>query len=81
MANVEEETKSEITIWIRKVEVPWTKREAVDGRGMCLGLTVASGNSIVTRPTEAKKVWIRSMNEWAKGEKLKSENMESFKWS
>ena len=34
------------------VKVPWSHRVAVRGRGMCLGLTVAEGEPVVSRWNE-----------------------------
>ena len=80
MAVVEDTTKEDIMNWVHRVEVPWTKREAVQGRGVCLGLTVANGNPILTKMTLAEAGWIKKMNGWVK-KKLKEANMESFRWS
>ena len=80
VTSIEKETKEEIMQWVKRVEVPWTKREAVEGRCACLGLTVASGCPILSRLTKTEMTWIRSMNRWLK-RKLKEAKMESFRWS
>ena len=80
MTSVEDEIKKEIMLWVKRVDVPWTKREAVDGRGVCLGLTVANGSPISSRLTESEKTWIRGMNRWLK-RKLIEAKMEGFSWS
>ena len=80
VASIGKETREEIIHWVKRVEVPWTKREAVEGRGACLGLTVANGYPVLSRLTNTEKTWIQKMNRWLK-EHLKEAKMKSFRWS
>ena len=52
------------------INVPWSYRVAVQGKGMCLGLTVAEGELVVSRWNEPAWELVICVNEWALGARV-----------
>ena len=70
--------KKDISLWVKKVKVPGTKKETVGGRGVNLDWTVTRDQTLSC--STARKIRRRSRKEWSHRKGIQA-NRECCGWS
>ena len=80
VGSVEREFESAVVNWTRKLNIPYTARAAVKGRGVYLGLTVAGKAPRMGWFNEVAPDLVAMLNGWLRG-KVTEGGSDEFRWT